>query len=305
MLYNTLNYWLNLNNITFFLDIIYKDIKEIEDKFEQKKLLEKFRKIKFKQNNNVTILPCSRFNISFDRQKESLLRFIQNCIINILSRKNFVEISTTEFENIERHFDKLNIALNHPSREQTDTFYGIDGKVLRTQTTVTSSYLIKTAQYYNFFTIGKVYRKDDDPRHLPVFHQLDILVKIDNMISLIDIILYLLNNLWEMVQSKFLNFLSKPEIRIRPHRFPYTDCSFEIDLKCICQTGCDKCSFGWIEILGGGIIKPIVLELNEGNKNILYGAFGMGLERVAIVLYNYLNQNKNQIKNIYDIFNLI
>ena len=195
-----------------------------------------------------------------------------NYLINLLSGLGFTSISGPEIETEEYNFDMLNIKKTHPARQMHDTFYVNDkSHVLRTHTSpVQIRTMISNKPPFSFISSGKVYRKDDDSTHLPMFHQVEG-IHIDKDVSfaeLKDLIFTIIFNI----------FGSSTKIRFRPSYFPFTEPSAEVDI--LSDDG------KWLEILGCGIVNPIVLK----NCNILPSqfsglAFGLGVERIAMLKY--------------------
>ncbi|MNS86082.1 Phenylalanine--tRNA ligase alpha subunit [compost metagenome] len=180
-------------------------------------------------------------------------------------------------------FDQLNTPVDHPARDLQDTFYITEDIVLRSQT---SSVQIRTMENekppIKMICPGAVYRSDTvDATHSPVFHQIEGLV-VDKNISMTD-----LKGTLEMFAKKCLGENTK--IRFRPHHFPYTEPSAEVDVSCfVCGgKGCRVCKGeGWIELLGCGMVHPKVLE-NCGIDSKEYSgfAFGFGVERIAMAKF--------------------
>ena len=202
-------------------------------------------------------------------------------LIRLLSKFGFEEIDGPEIETEEFNFDMLNIKKSHPARQMHDTFY-VEGKknVLRTHTSpVQIRSMLQSKPPMAFISAGKVYRKDDDATHLPMFHQvegiyIDEIVTFANLKDLIHQILYEL-------------FSSQVDIRFRPSYFPFTEPSAEVDI----LSENNK----WLEILGCGIINPIVLENCNIDSNKYSGlAFGLGVERIAMLKYGV-----NDIREFY------
>ncbi|MBP0979254.1 MAG: phenylalanine--tRNA ligase subunit alpha [Oscillospiraceae bacterium] len=192
--------------------------------------------------------------------------------------------SGPEIETVYNNFDALNTPLNHPSRDLEDTFYINNNIVLRTQT---SSVQIRTMRDkkppIKVISPGRVYRSDDvDATHSPVFHQLEGLV-VDKDISMSDL-------KWTL--ETFIKKLYGQDIKIRfrPHYFPFTEPSAEIDISCfVCGgKGCRVCKGeGFIEILGAGLVHPNVLKNCGIDPEIYSGfAFGMGLDRIVMRRFN-------------------
>lgn len=182
------------------------------------------------------------------------------------------------------NFEALNIPPEHPARDMQDSFYITSQYLLRTHT---SPVQIRTMEKLaprlpvRVIAPGKVYRRDDDATHSPMFHQVEGLA-IDTDISFADLKGTLLLFVREM-------FGREQKIRLRPSFFPFTEPSAEVDILCImCRgEGCRVCSdTGWLEILGAGMVHPRVLEVSGYNPREVTGfAFGMGVERIAMLKY--------------------
>ncbi len=182
------------------------------------------------------------------------------------------------------NFEALNIPRDHPARDMQDSFY-IDGEVLLR--THTSPVQVRTMESMapelpvRIIAPGKVYRRDDDVTHSPMFHQVEGLA-VDRHITMGDLKGTLLLFSREM-------FGREREIRLRPSFFPFTEPSAEVDISCIiCDgSGCRVCSeTGWLEILGAGMVHPQVLEMSGYDPREVTGyAFGMGVERIAMLKY--------------------
>ena len=190
-----------------------------------------------------------------------------------------------EVELAEYNFTKLNIDEGHPSRDWTDTFYFTeDGKILlRTQTSRMQIHAMETRQPpIRIIAPGRVYRKDEvDATHSPMFHQIEGMV-IDKGITMADL-KATLNLVVEKIYGK------GTVTRFRPHHFPFTEPSCELDIQChkCGGKGCPTCKGeGWIEVLGAGMVPPKVLEGCGIDPDVYSGwAFGMGLERLALGEY--------------------
>ena len=182
------------------------------------------------------------------------------------------------------NFEAINIPKDHPARDMQDSFYINDELLLRTHT---SPVQIRTMENQaprlpvRIIATGKVYRRDDDISHSPMFHQVEGLV-VDKGISLADLKGTLLTFAREM-------FGYEKDIRMRPSFFPFTEPSAEVDISCIIcgGQGCRTCeNSGWMEILGSGVVHPRVLEISGYNPEEVSGyAFGMGVERIAMLKY--------------------
>ncbi|MHB9094633.1 MAG: phenylalanine--tRNA ligase subunit alpha [Eubacteriales bacterium] len=182
------------------------------------------------------------------------------------------------------NFEALNFPADHPARDMQDSFYINHGVLLRTHTSpVQPRVMEKKAPHIPVKVIapGKVYRRDDDATHSPMFHQVEGFI-IDKKISFSD-----LKGILLVVARQM--FGEDRQIRLRPSFFPFTEPSAEIDVSCImCNgEGCRVCSnTGWLEILGAGMIHPNVLKMSGYDPEEVTGfAFGLGIERVAMLKY--------------------
>ncbi|MFW0861522.1 MAG: phenylalanine--tRNA ligase subunit alpha [Dethiobacter sp.] len=212
------------------------------------------------------------------------LTLIMEEISKIFLGMGFTIKEGPEIETEYYNFEALNIPREHPAREMQDSFYIRPEILLRTHT---SPVQIRTMEELapqvpvRIIAPGKVYRRDDDATHSPMFHQVEGLV-IDRDISLSDLKGTLLLFARQM-------FGPNQQVRLRPSFFPFTEPSAEVDIACvICGgQGCRVCKdSGWIEILGSGMVHPRVLELSgyDPEEYTAY-AFGMGVERVAMLKY--------------------
>ncbi|MDN5354476.1 MAG: phenylalanyl-tRNA synthetase alpha chain [Candidatus Cloacimonadota bacterium] len=184
-----------------------------------------------------------------------------------------------EFHN----FDALNTPPDHPARELSDTFYIKDDVLLRTQT---STVQIRVMQSHKppmrFISPGRCYRNDNDASHSPAFHQVEALV-VDEGITFADL---------RDILNIFVKKMFGPHIesRIRPHFFPFTEPSAEIDIVCVnCRgKGCHICkNSGWLEMGGAGMVDPNVFDqLGIDSEKYTGYAFGLGIDRIAMLKYN-------------------
>lgn len=182
------------------------------------------------------------------------------------------------------NFECLNLPKDHPARDMQDSFYITENFLLRTHTSPVQA---RTMQRHEpnspirMIAPGKVYRWDYDATHSPVFHQVEGLI-IDEHITFADL---------KGTIETFLRhmFGDDTKVRFRTSFFPFTEPSAEVDISCVMcgGEGCRVCSHtGWLEILGCGMVHPRVLELNGYDPNKVKGfAFGMGVERIAMLLY--------------------
>ena len=168
------------------------------------------------------------------------------------------------------NFDMLNIKKDHPARQMHDTFYVQNKKkLLRTHTSpVQIRSMLNNTAPIAVVSGGKVYRKDDDSTHLPMFHQIEGMY-IDENVSF--------SNLKDLIYKIIQNiFEEKVELRFRPSYFPFTEPSAEVDIM--------SSNGKWLEILGCGIVNPIVLENCDIDTSQYSGlAFGLGIERIAML----------------------
>lgn len=181
------------------------------------------------------------------------------------------------------NFEALNIPANHPAKDEQDTFYINDKIVLRTQTSSVQVHEMEKGKLpIRMISPGRVFRSDDvDATHSPSFHQIEGLV-IDKNITFAD-----LKGTLEQFAKKL--FGEDTKVKFRPHHFPFTEPSAEMDVTCF-KCGGKGCRFckgeGWIEILGCGMVHPHVFEMSGIDPEEYTGfAFGVGLERIALLKY--------------------
>ena len=197
----------------------------------------------------------------------------------------FEIVDGPEVELADYNFTKLNIDEGHPSREWTDTFYFTEDSsiLLRTQTSPMQIHAMETRELpIRIIAPGRVYRKDEvDATHSPMFHQIEGMV-IDKGVTMSDL-KATLNLVVEKIYGK------GTVTRFRPHHFPFTEPSCEMDIQChkCGGKGCPTCKGeGWIEVLGAGMVHPKVLAGCGIDPDVYSGwAFGMGLERLAMGEY--------------------
>lgn len=182
------------------------------------------------------------------------------------------------------NFEALNIPKGHPARDTQDTFYITDNILLRTQTSPVQVRVMEQQKPpIRVIAPGRVYRSDAvDATHSPIFHQIEGLV-VDKGITMSD----LKGNLLALAKRLYGE---QTRIRLRPHHFPFTEPSCEIDVSCFrCGgEGCPMCKGeGWIEILGAGMVHPKVLQNGGIDPDVYSGyAFGIGLERLVMFRFN-------------------
>ncbi|WDV47330.1 phenylalanine--tRNA ligase subunit alpha [Clostridiaceae bacterium M8S5] len=213
---------------------------------------------------------------------------------NIFLNMGFSVVDGPEVETVYNNFDALNAPENHPSRDMTDTFYITDKILLRTQTSPVQIRVMKQVKPpIKIVSAGRTFRSDDvDDTHSPMFHQLECLV-VDKNVTLAN----LKHTIDLFIKELFGEGM---KTRFRPHDFPFTEPSAEVDVSCHkCKgDGCDSCNgTGWsMELLGCGMVHPNVLE-NCGIDSKEYSgfAFGLGIDRMTMVKYGL-----NDIRLIYD-----
>ena len=208
---------------------------------------------------------------------------IQRRIEEIFIGMGFSVAEGPEVELDYYNFQALNIPENHPARDTQDTFYITENILLRSQTSpVQVRTMEKQKPPIRIISPGRVYRSDAvDATHSPLFHQVEGLV-VDKGITMGD-----LKGMLETFAKTL--FGGETRLRFRPHHFPFTEPSAEVDVSCfVCGgKGCRVCkNEGWIEILGAGMVHPFVLENCGIDPNVYSGfAFGMGVERIAMKHY--------------------
>ena len=193
-------------------------------------------------------------------------------ITDFFSAQGYLIEDGPEIESDYYNFDALNIPLDHPARDMHDTFYLDNGDLLRTHTSPVQIRAIeKRGAPLKIICPGKVYRSDADKTHTPMFHQIEGLVINENVNF---------GHLKNEIMT-FIDFLFGPEtkVRFRPSYFPFTEPSAEVDIM-------DKKTKKWLEIMGCGLVHPNVIDMAGLNSKQLSGfAFGMGIERMAKLLY--------------------
>jgi phenylalanyl-tRNA synthetase alpha chain len=205
-----------------------------------------------------------------------------NEIIEIFSRLGFDAVEGPEVELDYYNFEALNIPKGHPARDMQATFFISDEVVLRTHTSpVEVRTMERQSPPVRIISPGAVYRRDFDPTHSPMFHQVEGLL-VDRGITFADL---------KGVLTIFVHqmFGKETNLRFRPSFFPFTEPSAEVDIQCVMcgGKGCGVCSnTGWLEILGSGMTDPAVFGfVNYDPEEVTGFAFGMGVERIAMLKY--------------------
>ena len=262
--------------------IVNETRQAIEEVLEKAKteLAAKKREFQLKSEVIDVTLPSKRDELGHKHPNTLALEEIQKIFIGM----GYEVVDGPEVEYDYYNFEALNIPANHPAKDEQDTFYINENVVLRTQT---SSVQIRTMEKrkppIRIISPGRVYRSDTvDATHSPLFHQIEGLV-IDKGITMAD-----LKGTLELLMKRLYG--EDTQIRLRPHHFPYTEPSAEVDLMCFnCHgKGCSMCKQeGWVELLGAGMVHPKVLEGCGIDPEVYSGfAFGIGLERITMGRYN-------------------
>ena len=212
------------------------------------------------------------------------LTLVQRDLENIFIGMGYAIAEGPEVEYDYYNFQALNIPENHPARDTQDTFYITDNILLRSQTSPVQARVMEVQKPpIRIISPGRVYRSDAmDSTHSPLFHQLEGLA-VDKGITMAD----LRATLSTFAQAMFGE---ETKIRFRPHHFPFTEPSAEVDVSCFAcgGKGCRLCKGeGWIEILGAGMVHPNVLRNCGIDPEVYSGfAFGLGVERIAMLKYH-------------------
>ena len=202
-------------------------------------------------------------------------------------------VAGLEIEDDYHNFEALNIPHHHPARSMHDTFYFADGTLLRTHTSPAQVHVMEAQEPpIRVICPGRVYRRESDLTHSPMFHQIEGLV-VDRGIGFA----HLKGTVTDFVRRFFDRDLA---LRFRPSYFPFTEPSAEVDVQCVncLGSGCRVCSStGWLEIMGCGLVHPNALEMSGIDSEAWSGfAFGMGADRLAMLLYE-VNDNRMFFEN--------
>ncbi len=220
-----------------------------------------------------SVIKCGRIHPVIQVRRE---------ICAIFASFGFSVVEGPEIELDYYNFEALNIPKDHPARDMQDTFYIEDNIVLRTHTSPVQVRIMEKIQPpLRILSPGKVYRRDSDVSHTPMFHQIEGLL-VDKGVSFGDL---------KGILTAFLKkiFGEGTMLRFRPSFFPFTEPSAEVDIRCVMcgGRGCRVCGqSGWLEILGSGMVDPAVFQnVNYDSENFSGFAFGLGLERIAMLKY--------------------
>lgn len=247
---------------------------------ETKAIMEKaIREAKLKEEVIDVTLPSKKNMVGHRHPNTIALEEVERIFIGM----GYEVVEGPEVEYDEYNFEKLNIPADHPAKDEQDTFYINKDIVLRTQTSPVQARVMEQGQLpIRMIAPGRVFRSDEvDATHSPSFHQIEGLV-IDKNISFAD-----LKGTLEVFAKEL--FGPETKTKFRPHHFPFTEPSAEVDVSCF-KCGGKGCRFckgsGWIEILGCGMVHPHVLEMCGIDPEEYCGfAFGVGLERIALLKY--------------------
>lgn len=234
-------------------------------------------------------LPGRRWKLG---RKHPIRQVIDDAVA-IFRRVGFIVAEGPEIDNVYHNFDALNTDPYHPSRDEMDTFYFPDGRLLRTQTSTVQIRVMESRRPpIRIVAPGRCFRRDTpDATHSANFHQIEGLY-VDRNVSLADLKSVLLYFAREIMGKDM-------KIRLRPHFFPFTEPSVEYDFSCVMcgGKGCSVCKHsGWLEISGAGMVDPAVLRNVNYDPTVWSGyAFGMGIERIAMIRHGI-----NDIRLLYE-----
>ena len=243
----------------------------------QRHAIRKKEDILLKEKIDVTlpgsVIKCGRIHPVIQVRRE---------ICAIFASFGFSVVEGPEVELDYYNFEALNIPKDHPARDMQDTFYIEDNIVLRTHTSPVQVRIMEKIQPpLRILSPGKVYRRDSDVSHTPMFNQIEGLL-VDKGVSFGDL---------KGILTAFLKkiFGEGTTLRFRPSFFPFTEPSAEVDIRCVMcgGRGCRVCGqSGWLEILGSGMVDPAVFQnVNYDPEEYSGFAFGLGLERIAMLKY--------------------
>lgn len=253
----------------------------LEEKLEEKKsyFAKKLREEQIKRETIDVTLPAKKPMVGHRHPNTIALEEAQRIFVGM----GYEVVEGPEVEYDYYNFEALNIPANHPAKDEQDTFYVTSNILLRTQTSPVQVRVMEQGKLpIRMIAPGRVFRSDEvDATHSPSFHQIEGLV-IDKNITFAD----LKGTLAEFAKQLFGE---NTKVKFRPHHFPFTEPSAEVDVTCF-KCGGSGCRFckgsGWIEILGCGMVHPKVLKMSGIDPEVYSGfAFGVGLERIALLKY--------------------
>ena len=254
---------------------------EIEGALEEMKasLAKAARELQLKSDVIDVTLPAKKNNVGHRHPNSIALEEVERIFVGM----GYEVVEGPEVEKDYYNFEALNIPANHPARDEQDTFYINANMLLRSQTSGVQVHTMENSPLpIKVIAPGRVYRSDEvDATHSPCFHQIEGLV-VGKDITFAD----LKGTLAEFAREMFGE---NTKVKFRPHHFPFTEPSAEVDVTCFkCGgKGCRMCKgSGWIEILGCGMVHPNVLRMSGIDPDEYSGfAFGVGLERIALLKY--------------------
>lgn len=221
-------------------------------------------------------MPGKVFNVG---KKHPITQIIDE-VSEIFMGLGFSVVEGPEVETVENNFDALNAPKDHPSRDMSDTFYFNENLLLRTQTSPVQVRTMRSEELpIKIVSPGRCFRNDSlDATHSPMFHQ------IEGLVVGKDITMAQFKGTVEMFVKKL--FGEETKTKFRPHNFPFTEPSAEVDISFSSRVHDDSDDPDWLEILGCGMVNPNVFTLNGYDPKVVSGfAFGMGIERIAMLLY--------------------
>ncbi|MCI5821881.1 MAG: phenylalanine--tRNA ligase subunit alpha [Pararoseburia sp.] len=253
----------------------------IEERLNEAKAKLEQVEMEHKLKNEVidVTLPAKKANIGHAHPNTNVLDEVEDIFVGM----GYEVVEGPEVEYDYYNFEALNIPENHPAKDEQDTFYINKDILLRTQTSPVQVRVMEKGKLpIRMIAPGRVFRSDEvDATHSPSFHQIEGMV-IDKNITFAD----LKGTLVEFVKKLFGE---DTKVKFRPHHFPFTEPSAEVDVSCF-KCGGKGCRFckgeGWIEILGCGMVHPKVLKMSGIDPDEYQGfAFGVGLERITLLKY--------------------
>lgn len=254
---------------------------EIERVLEQAKtkMEEKAREAAMKREVIDVTLPAKRNLVGHRHPNRIVLDEVERIFIGM----GYEVVEGPEVEYDYYNFEALNIPADHPAKDEQDTFYVTNDILLRTQTSPVQVRTMEKGKLpIRMIAPGRVFRSDEvDATHSPSFHQIEGMI-VDKGITFAD----LKGTLAQFARELFGE---KTKVKFRPHHFPFTEPSAEVDVSCF-KCGGEGCRFckgsGWIEILGCGMVHPKVLKMSGIDPDVYSGfAFGIGLERITLLKY--------------------
>ena len=254
-------------------------VNEVRAEIETAKLEDRAMEARLKNEVIDVTLPAKKNSVGHRHPNTIALEEVERIFVGM----GYEVVRGPEVEKDYYNFEALNIPKDHPARDEQDTFFINDSILLRSQTSPVQARTMEKGKLpIRMIAPGRVFRSDEvDATHSPSFHQIEGLV-IDKNITFAD----LKGTLQEFAQELFG---PETKTKFRPHHFPFTEPSAEVDVSCF-KCGGKGCRFckgsGWIEILGCGMVHPHVLEMCGIDPEEYTGfAFGVGLERIALLKY--------------------